>query len=84
MGVKEVMKEMIKEDDIYLISNKHQDQWDFTRLKLSISKKLPLLKEETFSYSLLAMSPDIVEQKVNELRGMYVITCMRRRTNALT
>ena len=46
-GVKEVMKEMLKEDDIYLISNIYQDRWDFTRLQISISKQLPLLKRET-------------------------------------
>lgn len=76
MGVKEV-KEMMKEDDIYLISNKHQNRWDFTRLQIAISNQLPLLKQETFTYSLSAMSKTIVEQKVKELRRKYVIICMR-------
>ena len=74
-GLKEVM-EMIKEDDIYLISNKYQDRWDFAQLQISISKQLPLVKKESFNYSLSAMSGDIVKQKVKELRGKYVIIYM--------
>ena len=77
MGVKKVMKEMIEEDDIYLISNIYQDRWDFTQLQISISKQLPIVKKETFNYSLPAMSEAVVEQKVNELRGMWVTTHMR-------
>ena len=44
MGVKEVMKEMINKKDIYLISNKHKNRWDFSQLQISIAHNLPLKK----------------------------------------
>ena len=59
-------------DNIFLISNHHQKNWDFNRLTQAILDALPRYQRECLTLSLNALtclSREILERKVDVLRG---------------
>ncbi|XP_028404265.1 interferon-inducible GTPase 1-like [Dendronephthya gigantea] len=55
------------EEDIFLISNRHQDKWDFNRLKIAICDKFTASMKESFILSLRASSEEILRAKIEVL-----------------
>ena len=60
-------------DDIFLISSHHRYQWDLPRLTEAIKNRLPPLKRESFLFSMLTLSENIVNDKVESLKGKKII-----------
>ena len=59
------------EQDIYMIDNKATSEYDFQRLRESISIALPDKKMQKFSDSLQIKSHAVIKIKTNLLRGIY-------------
>jgi iron uptake system EfeUOB component EfeO/EfeM len=62
--------------DVFLISNHHQEKWDFPRLEQAIIDSLPFRQSECITLSLhqlTSLSKNILEQKIKILRGSYTV-----------
>lgn len=62
----------IRKDEIFLISNRDTNKWDFVRLVQAVLEKLDTHQKEALilSLSLKQLSKDIVKRKVEVLRSM--------------
>ncbi|XP_028404191.1 uncharacterized protein LOC114526864 isoform X2 [Dendronephthya gigantea] len=76
---------VIKESDIYLISNQFPHKWDFPRLNMAIRDKLPSRERECFLFSMANLSKEILVEKIATLRGrIYYVHFISRFNRALT
>ncbi|XP_028397079.1 uncharacterized protein LOC114520930 [Dendronephthya gigantea] len=55
--------------NVFLISNRHQDKWDFGRLTQAILDAIPQLQRESLTLSLTSLSKDLIKRKVKILAG---------------
>lgn len=53
----------IENADIFILSNRYPDKWDFPKLSARIIEDLPIRKREGMIYSLRALTSDSVRQK---------------------
>ena len=58
--------------DVYLISNRLPDKWDFIRLTKAICDALPSLQRESVILTLKATSTEMLNDKVEILRGLIL------------
>ena len=59
----------ICEEKIFLISNRCQDKWDFSRLVDAVVQQLPDNQKEALTLSLRILSEDVLKKKVEVLRS---------------
>ena len=62
-----------KDDNVFLISNRHPLRWEFPRLKQAILDALPIHQRECLTLSLTNLSKDMLDGKVALLRGKHVV-----------
>ena len=60
----------LSEDDVFLISSRYSQRWDFERLKNAIVNRLSDIKKEVLTLSLRANSEDVMKEKINILKGI--------------
>ena len=66
---------VVRNEDVFLISNHEKDKWDFDRLTQAILDVLPLRQKETLTLSLdllTSRSKNLLKRKVEVLRGNYI------------
>ena len=57
--------------NVFLISNRYKDKWDFPCLRQTILDVLPPHQRESLTFSLTSDSKDVIKRKVEVIRGKY-------------
>lgn len=60
---------LLRNEEIFLISNHYPTKWDFGRLRQAILDALPVYQRESLTFSLRSFSTDILKTKVEALKG---------------